>query len=156
MTARIGILALQGGFAAHAAAFHDLGLDAREVRRCRELDALDGLVIPGGESTTLLNLMCDEPWFDELKRFHESGGSIFGTCAGAILLAREVQHPAQDSLGLLDAVVERNGYGRQVDSFETAIDVPALPGGTLRAVFIFASSVRRSKRWRATKASRCW
>ena len=116
---RIGVLALQGDFAAHAAAFRDAGAGAREVRRVSELDGLAGLVLPGGESTTLLNLMRDEPWFDALRAFHARGGVVSGTCAGAILLSRDVR-PRQPSLGLLDAVIERNAYGRQVDSFEAS------------------------------------
>jgi 5'-phosphate synthase pdxT subunit len=135
--ARVGVLALQGGFAAHAAALVDLGVDAVEVRRTERLERLDGLIVPGGESTTLLNLMRDEPWFDALSRFHGAGGALFGTCAGAILLSREVRAPRQPSLGLLDAVIERNGYGRQVDSFETLL---MLEGSAepLPAVFIRA------------------
>ena len=111
-----------------------------EVRRVAALDGLDGLVLPGGESTTLLNLMCDEPWFDALESFHAEGGAIFGTCAGAILLARDVRSPAQPSLGLLDASIERNGYGRQIDSFECDLDASLGPqaGTPLRAVFIRA------------------
>jgi 5'-phosphate synthase pdxT subunit len=135
-----GVLALQGDFAAHVSAFRELGVDVREVRRVDGLDGLSGLMIPGGESTTLLNLMRDEPWFDALRHFHAQGGVVAGTCAGAILLAREVR-PAQPSLGLLDAVVERNAYGRQVDSFETRVDAPAL-GGPLDAVFIRAPRFR--------------
>lgn len=134
---RIGVLALQGDFEAHAKALAGLPVDVREVRRVADLDELDGLIIPGGESTTLLNLMADEPWFDALKGFHARGGALMGTCAGAILLSREVVHPAQPSLGLLDARIERNGYGRQVDSFETTLDAPAL-SGTIHAVFIRA------------------
>jgi 5'-phosphate synthase pdxT subunit len=107
------------------------------VRRVATLPGLDGLVIPGGESTTLLNLMADEPWFASLRRFHDRGGALMGTCAGAILLAREVVHPAQDSLGLLHATIERNAFGRQVDSFETTLDVPQC-GGAIDAVFIRA------------------
>jgi 5'-phosphate synthase pdxT subunit len=137
---QIGVLALQGGFLAHAAALRRLGATVREVRRPAVRD-LDGLVIPGGESTTLLNLMGDEPWFDELRRFHRRGGTLFGTCAGAILLAREVIEPAQPSLGLLDAVVERNAYGRQRESFETTIEVDAI-GGSIDAVFIRAPRFR--------------
>jgi 5'-phosphate synthase pdxT subunit len=135
--ARVGILALQGDFAAHAAVLSELQVRPVEVRRCAQLDSIDGLIIPGGESTTLLNLMEDEPWFDALRGFHAGGRAIFGTCAGAILLAREVLGPSQPSLGLLDVVVRRNGYGRQVDSFEEAIE---LSGDTepLRAVFIRA------------------
>ncbi len=134
---RIGVLALQGDFEAHAKAVERLSATAVEVRRCAELAGLDGLVLPGGESTTLLNLMRDEPWFEALRRFHREGGAFLGTCAGAILLSRSVLHPSQPSLGLLDAVIERNGWGRQVDSFETRLEVPALKG-SVEAVFIRA------------------
>jgi 5'-phosphate synthase pdxT subunit len=135
--ARIGVLALQGDFEAHAKVLAGLGSQVVEARRVADLDGLDGLVIPGGESTTLLNLMADEPWFPALKGFHEAGGALMGTCAGAILLAREVVDPEQDSLGLLDATVARNAFGRQIDSFETTLDAPRL-GGTIEAVFIRA------------------
>jgi 5'-phosphate synthase pdxT subunit len=101
-----------------------------------DLDGLGALMIPGGESTTLLNLMEDEPWFDRLRHFHDEGGVLAGTCAGAILLSREVR-PRQPSLGLLDAVIERNAFGRQVDSFEAAVDAPTL-GGPVDGVFIRA------------------
>ncbi|HEY7515803.1 MAG TPA: pyridoxal 5'-phosphate synthase glutaminase subunit PdxT [Vicinamibacteria bacterium] len=131
-----GVLALQGDFAAHREALRDLEVPVREVRRTAELEGLAGLVIPGGESTTLLNLMRDEPWFESLQRFHDEGGVLLGTCAGAILLAREVR-PRQESLALLDAVVERNAYGRQVDSFQAQVEAPAL-GGPLDGVFIRA------------------
>jgi 5'-phosphate synthase pdxT subunit len=131
-----GVLALQGDFAAHREALRDLEVPVREVRRTAELEGLAGLVIPGGESTTLLNLMRDEPWFESLQRFHDEGGVLLGTCAGAILLAREVR-PRQESLALLDAVVERNAYGRQVDSFQAQVEAPAL-GGPLEGVFIRA------------------
>lgn len=133
----VGVLALQGDFEAHRRALARAGADAVEVRRVVDLDRLQGLVIPGGESTTLLRLMEDEPWFPALREFHARGGAILGTCAGAILLAREVKGPEQPSLGLLDAVVERNGFGRQIDSFETTLDAPAL-GGPVEAVFIRA------------------
>jgi len=135
--ARIGVLALQGDFEAHAKVLAGLGCEVVEVRRVAQLSGLDGLVIPGGESTTLLNLMGDEPWFDSLKRFEQDGGAMMGTCAGAILLARRVVNPPQDSVGLLDATIARNAFGRQVDSFETTLDVPQL-GGTIEAVFIRA------------------
>lgn len=136
-----GVLALQGDFEAHLRIFRAIGAPAREVRHVGELDSLAGLVIPGGESTTLLHLMADEPWFDALRAFHARGGAILGTCAGAILLAREVRNPAQKSLGLLDATIERNAWGRQVDSFETRLEVPAF-GGSLPAVFIRAPRFR--------------
>ena len=135
--AKVGVLALQGDYAAHAGALTRAGAAPVEVRRVADLDGLEGLVIPGGESTTLLNLMGDEPWFEALRAFHARGNAILGTCAGAILVSREVRRPAQPSLGLLDAVVERNGFGRQVDSFETRLSAPAF-GGELEAVFIRA------------------
>jgi 5'-phosphate synthase pdxT subunit len=138
--ATLGVLALQGDFAAHAVAFRGTGAEVREVRRTAELEGLSGLVIPGGESTTLLRLFGDEPWFPALRRFARDG-ALFGTCAGAILLAREVRGPAQPSLGLLDAVAERNAYGRQVDSFEADLETP-LGGGPLPAVFIRAPRLR--------------
>ncbi len=135
--ARIGVLALQGDFEAHAKVLAGLGCEVVEVRRVAQLSGIDGLVIPGGESTTLLNLMADEPWFDSLKRFAQNGGALMGTCAGAILLARRVVNPPQDSVGLLDATIARNAFGRQIDSFETTVDAPSL-GGTIEAVFIRA------------------
>jgi 5'-phosphate synthase pdxT subunit len=139
---RVGVLALQGDFHAHAEALVALGAETREVRRVAELRGLAGLVIPGGESTTLLNLMQDEPWFEALRAFHRDGGTLFGTCAGAILLAREVAAPTQPSLGLLDMGVERNAYGRQAQSFEAFVDAPLLGGG-VHAAFIRAPRIRR-------------
>ena len=135
--APIGVLSLQGDFEAHAKVLAKLGRDVVEVRRVADLSGLDGLVIPGGESTTLLNLMGDEPWFPALRRFKDDGGALMGTCAGAILLARDVEDPAQESLGLLDAGIARNAFGRQVESFETTLDAPRL-GGTIAALFIRA------------------
>jgi pyridoxal 5'-phosphate synthase pdxT subunit len=133
---RAGVLALQGDFAAHAAALRRLGAEAREVRSCADLDGLDVLVLPGGESTALLRLMAPEPWFDALRAFHDRGGALLGTCAGAILLAKGVE-PAQPSLGLLDVSVSRNAYGRQVDSFEARLDAPGFDDPLL-GVFIRA------------------
>jgi len=139
--ARIGVLALQGDFAAHAAALAALGTRAVELRRPADLAGLAGLVLPGGESTTLLELMADEPWFPALRALHGRGAAFFSTCAGTILLAREVRGPDQPSLGLLDAVVERNGFGRQVDSFEADLTVSGLDT-PLRAAFIRAPRLR--------------
>jgi 5'-phosphate synthase pdxT subunit len=135
-----GVLALQGDFAAHCAALARLGAPAREVRRVADLSDLAGLILPGGESTALLKLMADEPWFEGLAAFHARGGALLGTCAGAILLAREVW-PPQPSLGLLDARIERNAYGRQIDSFEQAVRADA-PGAPARGVFIRAPRFR--------------
>lgn len=138
---RIGILALQGGFAAHAEMVRRAGADPVEVRH-PELAGLAGLILPGGETTTLLNLMQDAPWFAELSAYHAAGGALWGTCAGAILLSRKVRGPEQPSLGLLDAEIERNAYGRQVDSFEVPLDLDGL-GGTIQAVFIRAPRFTR-------------
>ena len=134
---RIGVLALQGDFARHREAFAEVGARVIEVRHAAELSDLEGLVIPGGESTTLLRLMEHEPWFAAVRGFHAQGGTLFGTCAGAILLAREVLDPAQPSLGLIDAVIRRNAFGRQIDSFETELDVVGL-ATPVPAVFIRA------------------
>ena len=133
---RIGVLAIQGDYAAHAEALTDAGAEPVEVRNPDELNDLDGLILPGGESTTMLKFLERRGLFDALKEFTASR-PVFGTCAGAILLAREVRHPKQRSLEALDAVVERNAYGRQIDS--TILTEPtSLPGGPLEMVFIRA------------------
>jgi pyridoxal 5'-phosphate synthase pdxT subunit len=136
---RIGVLALQGDYATHAQALTEAGAEAVEVRSREALADLDGLILPGGESTTMLKFLEKQNFFDALKDFC-AARPVFGTCAGAILLAREVRNPAQRSLGVLDAVVERNAYGRQIDSsIETA--PTALPGGPLEMVFIRAPRI---------------
>ncbi len=144
-TIRIGILALQGDFAAHARAIGEVGGEPIEVRRPPELGRVSGLIVPGGESTTLLRLMREYGFNEAIPEFHASGRPLYGTCAGLILLAREVLDPAQESLGLLDVVVRRNAYGRQVDSF---IDTGTirLNGGApapLEMVFIRAPRIVR-------------
>lgn len=113
---KIGILAIQGDFQAHAAMFHQLGVDTVEVRSVADLDACDGLVLPGGESTTQLQFLLEEGLYDAIRKFSADGHAIFGTCAGAILLAKHVKNPPQDSLKLMDMTVLRNGYGRQLAS----------------------------------------
>jgi pyridoxal 5'-phosphate synthase pdxT subunit len=115
---RIGVLALQGDFHLHRKALERCGAHAVEVRKPEELEGLDGLIIPGGESTTLLKLMEEWDFVPALQKFHSSGRPIFGTCAGLIVLASEVENPRQFSLGFIDATVERNAYGRQRESFE--------------------------------------
>jgi len=112
----IGIIAIQGDYEAHAAALNRLGARHRFVRTPQDLASVDGVILPGGESTTHLKVMKEEGLFQALKDFAAKGGAFFGTCAGAILLAREVQNPPQESLGLLDISVLRNGYGRQLAS----------------------------------------
>jgi len=136
---RVGVLAIQGNFASHALALAEAGAEAFEVRKPAELAGLDGLILPGGESTTMLKFLERLDFFDALKAFCATK-PIFGTCAGAILLAREVLHPPQRSLGVLDAVVERNAYGRQIDS-SILIAQTALPGGPLEMVFIRAPRI---------------
>lgn len=136
---RIGVLALQGDYAAHAEALAASGAEPCEIRKPEELAGLDGLVLPGGESTTMLKFLDKRHFFDALKEFCGSH-PVFGTCAGAILLAREVRNPGQRSLGILDTVVERNAYGRQIDS-AIVIAETALPGGPLEMVFIRAPRI---------------
>lgn len=136
---RIGVLAIQGDYAAHAQALTDAGAQPVEIRKAEELAFIDGLILPGGESTTMLKFLERRGLFDALKDFC-SQKPAFGTCAGAILLAREVRNPGQRSLGLLDMVVERNAYGRQIDS--TILTAPSsLPGPPLEMVFIRAPRI---------------
>ena len=141
---RIGILALQGDYASHADALVECNALPSLVKTPDELrldgpSSLDGLILPGGESTTMLKFLESRGLFDSLQQFCSSK-PVFGTCAGAILLAREVTHPPQRSLGLLDAVVERNAYGRQIDSSILTAETD-LPGGPLEMVFIRAPRI---------------
>jgi 5'-phosphate synthase pdxT subunit len=137
----VGVLALQGDFEAHRKALERAGASAIEVRTAADLDKCDGLILPGGESTTVLKLLEEEKLIEPLKRFGEQK-PIYGTCAGAILLAREVTHPAQPSLNLVDISVERNAYGRQIDSRIARLLIPE--DTDLEAVFIRAPVIRRS------------
>jgi pyridoxal 5'-phosphate synthase pdxT subunit len=141
---RIGVLALQGDFAMHVRALQKCGAEVVEIRKPEQLQDIDGLVMPGGESTTLLKLMDLWGFVPALEKFHGSGKPIFGTCAGLILAARDVTNPAQFSLGLIDVGVERNAYGRQRESFETRgsamLDGDAVP---IEMVFIRAPRIRR-------------
>jgi 5'-phosphate synthase pdxT subunit len=141
---RIGVLALQGDFARHGKALAACGAESVEVRKPEDLAGVDGLVIPGGESTTLLKLMDAWGFVPALEKFHDAGKPIFGTCAGLIVLARDVENPRQFSLGLIDVAVERNAYGRQRESFEAAgaatLDGRPTP---VEMVFIRAPRIRR-------------
>ncbi len=141
---KIGVLALQGDFDMHRKALDRIGVASVEVRMPRQLDEVAGLIMPGGESTTLLKLMDAWDFVPALEKFNAAGKPIFGTCAGMILLAREVQSPAQFSLGLVDITVERNAYGRQKESFE-AVGSADLGQGPrpLKMVFIRAPRIRR-------------
>jgi 5'-phosphate synthase pdxT subunit len=144
---RVGVLALQGDFEAHGKALERAGAQPVFVRSAADLESLDGLIIPGGESTTMLKLMDAEGLTGELERFGREK-PVFGTCAGAILLANEVSHPPQPSLGLMDIEVERNAYGRQIDSRVAQIEpseefaARTHPGG-MEVVFIRAPIIRR-------------
>ena len=142
MSSTIGVLALQGDFHEHAVSLRALGAHTREVRKPAHLDGLDGLIIPGGESTTIARLLLAYDLHDPVRERGAAGLPIWGTCAGAILLADDVPGLDRPSLGLFPMTVERNAFGRQIDSFETDIDAPALhaspdavpasnrPGGT--------------------------
>ena len=142
---RAGVLALQCDFEAHARALAEYGLGAVEVRTERDLAGVAGLVLPGGESTTMLNLLAEGGLLERLVGLVRGGVPVLATCAGVILAAREVRSPAQRSLGLLDAVVERNAYGRQRDSAVVALSVcdeEELGSRELEGVFIRAPKVR--------------
>lgn len=135
----IGVLALQGAYDAHAKTLKALGAEPRLVRVPADLEELDGLVMPGGESTTMLKFLDRNGFFEVLKEFvHRI--PTFGTCAGAILMATRVENPAQRSLGALDITVERNAYGRQIDSTILSSNT-ILPGGPLEMVFIRAPRI---------------
>jgi 5'-phosphate synthase pdxT subunit len=135
----VGILALQGDFGAHAKAFAEAGAETLEVRTAEDLAACEALVLPGGESTTMIKLLREENLWEPLRAF-AAEKAVFATCAGAVLLASKVTAPAQDSLGVVDIDVERNAYGRQVHSHVAIIDVGGSP---MEAVFIRAPIIRR-------------
>jgi len=145
---RVGVLALQGDFEAHQKALERAGAAAVSVRAAADLDSLDGLVIPGGESTTMLRIMKDEDLLEPLAAFGRER-PVFGTCAGAILLATDVSNPAQESLGLMDIGIVRNAYGRQLDSRVVRL-MPAgeflqrMGPGEVETVFIRAPIIRRT------------
>src|SRR6202790_5898220 len=113
---KIGILAVQGDFEAHAEMLANMGVDTVQVRTPADVEGCDGLILPGGESTTQLQFLQEEGLAETIKKFVADGHAVFGTCAGAILLASDVENPKQESLGLLDMTVLRNGYGRQIPS----------------------------------------
>ena len=134
---KVGILAVQGDYEAHGKMLERLGVTYRFVVRPVELEDLDGLILPGGESSTMLKFLEAEGLRTAIEQFARHGGAVFGTCAGVILLAREVMNPAQESLGLLDLAVRRNAYGRQLSSHVTQ-STSKLKGEPLEMVFIRA------------------
>ena len=142
---RVGVLALQGAVREHVMMLeaHDVGVLA--VRTPHQLADLSGLIIPGGESTAIGKLMETAGFYEPIRAHHDSGMAVWGTCAGAILIAQEIldEAPGQRSLELMDVAVRRNAFGRQVDSFEADLDVAGLPGGEFRGVFIRAPWIER-------------
>ncbi len=135
---KIGVLALQGDFEEHISALAKLGADASEVRLPGQLDDLDGLIVPGGESTTIARLLARWQLLSPIRRRALEGMAVWGTCAGAILLAERATGLDREGLRLMDIAVERNAYGRQVDSFEAELSVPAFGPRPFHAVFIRA------------------
>ncbi len=139
----IGVLAIQGDFAMHAKMLERIGAPYKLVKHRSELAEVGGLIMPGGESTTMLKFFSGEGMGEAIKEFVTAGKPVFGTCAGAILLAKEVLNPAQERLGLLDITIERNAYGRQVDSSVRQGECPELSPRPVEMVFIRAPIIRR-------------
>lgn len=146
----IGVLALQGAFREHRRMLEGLGADTRLVRWPSELERLDGLVIPGGESTAIAKLLAIHGMYGPLRAAHAAGMAVFGTCAGAILMARDIEgaRSDQEPLALMDVRIRRNAYGRQIDSFETTVPWAGIEGDPVKGVFIRAPALRRSRRGR--------
>jgi 5'-phosphate synthase pdxT subunit len=140
---KIGILAVQGDFAAHAAMLEGLGIETVEVRTPADMEGCDGLILPGGESTTQLQFLQEEGLAETIKKFAAEGHAVFGTCAGAILLATDVENPKQESLELLDMTVLRNGYGRQIAS-DVFFAKSTLKDEPLEMVFIRGPIIERT------------
>jgi pyridoxal 5'-phosphate synthase pdxT subunit len=141
---RIGVLALQGAFAEHVAVLRSIGVEPVEVRLPEHLDDVAGLIIPGGESTTMRRLVARWGLREPILELADSGLPIFGTCAGMIVLARDIAGGEEPVLPLLDVTVERNAFGRQLESFETELDVPLLGSTPVHAVFIRAPVIERT------------
>ncbi|MBT3864311.1 MAG: pyridoxal 5'-phosphate synthase glutaminase subunit PdxT [Chloroflexi bacterium] len=139
---RIGVLALQGDFAEHIHMLDMIGIDSIEVRKVQQLSEIDGLIIPGGESTTIVKLLNMFDFVDDLKLHVESGMALWGTCAGMIVIARELADPYPTPINLIDIGVSRNYFGRQVDSFEAELNIKGIEGDPMRAVFIRAPIVQ--------------
>ena len=138
---KVGVLAIQGDFAEHQAALERIGQKSVQVRLPRDLENLDGLIIPGGESTTFAKLMDFYDLREPIAGFAQRGAAVWGTCAGLIMMARELTDPKPTPMGLMDIVVERNAFGRQVDSFEADLPVAGLGVDLLRAIFIRAPAI---------------
>lgn len=139
----VGILAIQGDFAMHGKMLDRIGASWRLVKHAAELEEVSGLIMPGGESTTMLKVFAANGLGSAVKEFAAQGKPIFGTCAGAILLAQDVLNPPQERLGLMDITVERNAYGRQIDSSVQQGDCPEIADHLVEMVFIRAPIIRR-------------
>ncbi len=141
---RVGVLALQGAFIEHEKILKELGCETIQVRKKEQLEEIDGLIIPGGESTTIGKLMEEFELAEGIKKRAKEGMPVFGTCAGLILIANDIFECSQPRLGLMNIVAHRNAFGRQVDSFETDLDVKGLGDQPLRAVFIRAPYIKEA------------
>ncbi|MFZ5639464.1 MAG: pyridoxal 5'-phosphate synthase glutaminase subunit PdxT [Bacillota bacterium] len=139
---KIGVLALQGAFREHEQMLRKLDSETVQVRREHDLEGIDGLIIPGGESTTIGKLLIEWQLFDKIKEMGASGLPVFGTCAGMILLAKDIVNSDQPRLGLMDMLAHRNAFGRQVDSFEADLQIPVLGEEPYRGVFIRAPFIK--------------
>lgn len=139
----IGVLALQGAFREHRKMLKDCGVSSREVRKPEQLEGVDGIIIPGGESTTIGKLMEQYGLMELIRDMANKGVPVFGTCAGLVLLAKEIENSTQPRLGLMDIVVVRNGFGRQVESFETDLEINILGFSPFRGVFIRAPYIKK-------------
>lgn len=140
----IGVLALQGAFREHIWKMEACGAEGKEIRKKEQLQGIEGLIIPGGESTTIGRLMVEFDLMEPIRHLAEEGMPIFGTCAGMVLLAKEIVDSQQPRLGLMDTRVRRNAFGRQVDSFEVDLEVPLLGEAPFRGVFIRAPYVEKA------------
>ena len=143
---KIGVLALQGAVTEHIGMLSALDAEAIPVRLPSELDGLDALIIPGGESTTISKLLSDYGLIEPIRKLAKRGFPIFGTCAGLVLLAKKVPNLEMESIGVIDIEVERNAFGRQVDSFEADLQIPALGNGNFHGVFIRAPIIEKAER----------
>jgi 5'-phosphate synthase pdxT subunit len=142
---RVGVLALQGTFIEHISMLRQLGVEATPIRLPHELDTLDGLIIPGGESTTMLRLMESFGLLQPIREMAQDGLPIWGTCAGMVLLAKNVSNYEMQTLGLMDTSVRRNAFGNQIDSFETDLEIPLVGEAPFHAVFIRAPFIEEAK-----------
>ena len=142
---KVGVLALQGTFIEHIVILRQLGVEAPPIRLSHELDTLDGLIIPGGESTTMLRLMESYGLIQPIREMAGDGLAIWGTCAGMVLLAKNISNYEMETLGLMDMKIRRNAFGSQIDSFEADLEIPAVGEKPFHAVFIRAPIVKEAR-----------